>query len=139
MATRNKSWKACGVFCFKNVIYYGGVLLSYTWGRTDKRMKIPIKNERERQTYYGALDDQTKEFIVQEYKNGNTKNGNTENTIEFVKYLKELRPRKRLAIFWDRASYHNSQEFRELLKLINQEKPEEKWLINFMLICSECP
>ena len=56
MATRNKSWKACGVFCFKNVIYYGGVLLSYTWGRTDKPMKIPIENERERQTYYGTLD-----------------------------------------------------------------------------------
>ena len=68
MATRNKSWKACGVFCFKNVIYYGGVLLSYTWGRTDKRMKIPIKNERERQTYSGAYYYQSKEFIVQELK-----------------------------------------------------------------------
>ena len=43
-------------------------LLSYTWGRTDKRIKIPIKNERKRQTYYGALDDQTKEFILQELK-----------------------------------------------------------------------
>jgi len=56
-------------------------LLSYTWGRTDKRIEIPIKNEKERQTYYGALDYQTKEFLVQEYKSGNT-----ENTIEFVKY-----------------------------------------------------
>ena len=43
-------------------------LLSYTWGITDKRIKIPIKNERKRQTYYGALDDQTKEFILQELK-----------------------------------------------------------------------
>ena len=59
--------------------------------------------------------------------------------MKFVKYLKEQRPGKRLAIFGDAASYHNSQDFRELLKLINQEKPEEKWLINFMLICSECP
>ena len=39
-------------------------LLSYTWGRTDKRIKIPIKNERKRQTYYGAYYYQTKEFIV---------------------------------------------------------------------------
>jgi hypothetical protein len=37
-----------------------------------------------------------------------------------------------LAIFGDGGTYHNSEEFRELLKLINQEKPEEKWLINFM-------
>ena len=40
--------------------------------------------------------------------------------MEFVKYLKKQIPGKRLAIFWDGASYHNSQEFRELLKLINQ-------------------
>jgi hypothetical protein len=42
-----------------------GELNSYTWGLTDKRREIPIKNERERQTYYCALDYQTKEFIVQ--------------------------------------------------------------------------
>ena len=45
-----------------------GYLLSYTWGLTDKRIKIPIKNARERQTYHEALDYQTKEFIVQELK-----------------------------------------------------------------------
>ena len=45
-----------------------GDLYSYTWGRTDKRIEIPIKNDWERQTYYGALDYQTKEFIVQEKK-----------------------------------------------------------------------
>jgi len=42
-----------------------GYLLSCTWGRTDKRREIPIKNERERQTYYGDYYYQTKEFIVQ--------------------------------------------------------------------------
>ena len=45
----------------------------------------------------------------------------------FVKYLKEQRPGKRLAIFGHGASYHNSQDFRGLLKLINQERPEKKW------------
>jgi hypothetical protein len=29
--------------------------------------------------------------------------------MEFVKYLKEQRPRKISAIFWDGVSYHNSQ------------------------------
>ena len=46
--------------------------------------------------------------------------------MEFVKSLKEPRSIKRLSIFWDGASYHNSQKFREYLILINQEKPEEK-------------
>ncbi len=39
--------------------------------------------------------------------------------------LKKQRPVKRLAIFWDGASYHNSQEFREYLILINQENPKK--------------
>jgi hypothetical protein len=29
--------------------------------------------------------------------------------MEFVKYLKEQRPRKISAIFWDGVRYHNSQ------------------------------
>ncbi len=111
-----------------------GDLLSYTWGRTDKRIEIPIKNEKERQTYYGALDYQTKEFIVQEYKSGNT-----ENTIEFVKYLQEQRPGKRLAIFWDGATYHNSQEFREYLMLINQDLPHIGMVDKLYKFCPKRP
>ena len=42
-----------------------GNLLSYAWGRKDKRIEIPIKNERERQTYSGAYYYQSKEFILQ--------------------------------------------------------------------------
>ncbi|MDE5117430.1 MAG: hypothetical protein O4860_09465 [Trichodesmium sp. St2_bin2_1] len=38
-------------------------LNSYTWGLTDKRIEIPIKNERERQTYYGALENHTEQQI----------------------------------------------------------------------------
>ena len=40
-----------------------GNLNSYTWGITDKRIKISIKNERERQTYYGAYYYQTDESL----------------------------------------------------------------------------
>ena len=59
--------------------------------------------------------------------------------MEFVKYLKEQIPGKRLAIFGDGASYHNSQEFRELLKLINQKKTEEKWWINYTKFAPNAP
>ena len=51
-----------------------GDILGYGWGKTDERIEIAIKNEFGRQTYYGALDYQTKEFLVQEYEGGNTKN-----------------------------------------------------------------
>lgn len=41
-------------------------VLGYGWIKTDKRIEVPIKNLKERQTYYGADYYQTKEFIVQE-------------------------------------------------------------------------
>jgi len=88
-------------------------------GKNRYTSRKTIKNEKLRQTYYGALDYQTKEFLVKEYSSGNT-----ENTIEFLKYLQSQRPGKRLAIFWDGATYHKSQEFQEYLSKINQDLSE---------------
>ena len=111
-----------------------GDLLGYVWGRTDKRIEVPIKNEKERQTYYGALDYQTKEFIVKEYKNGNT-----ENTRDFLEHLLSQRQGKRLAIFWDGATYHDSEEFRQYLATINQGLEEEEWLITCTKFAPNAP
>ncbi len=102
-----------------------GDLLGYVWGRTDTRVEVPIKNQKNRQTYYGSLDYQTHEFIVQEHSSGNT-----ENTIDFIKHLQKQSPGKRLAIFWDGASYHNSQEFKEYLKQVNGDLQEDEWLVH---------
>jgi putative transposase len=101
-----------------------GDILGYVWGRTDMRIEIPIKNEKSRQTYYGGLDYQTKEFILKEYESGNT-----ENTIDFIKYLRKQRPQKKIAIFWDGATYHDSKEFREYLNDINKDLSPEEWQI----------
>ena len=43
--------------------------MGYAWGKTDERIEIAIKNEFERQTYYGASDYQTKEFVVRDVGN----------------------------------------------------------------------
>ena len=59
-----------------------GDVCGYVWGKTDIRIEIPIKNEKDRQTYEGALNYQTKEFIVCEYAAGNG-----ESTVEFMKDL----------------------------------------------------
>lgn len=48
-----------------------GDILGYAWRTTDERIEIPIKNEKERQTYSGADYYQTKELLVQEYKSRN--------------------------------------------------------------------
>ena len=41
-----------------------GIYIGLCLGKTDKRIEIVIKNKKERQTYYGDLDYQIKEFIV---------------------------------------------------------------------------
>jgi len=111
-----------------------GDLLGYAWGRTDVRIEVKIKNEKERQTYYGALDYQTKEFIVKEYKSGNS-----ENTIDFIEHLQRQRPGKKLSIFWDGATYHDSKQFREYLTTINQDLSEEDWLISCTKFAPNAP
>ncbi|MEQ8999632.1 MAG: IS630 family transposase, partial [Coleofasciculus sp. B1-GNL1-01] len=111
-----------------------GDLLGYAWGRTDTRIEVKIKNEKERQTYYGALDYQTKEFMVKEYKSGNS-----ENTIDFIEYLQRQRPGKKLSIFWDGATYHDSKQFREYLTKINQGLSEEDWLITCTKFAPNAP
>ena len=65
--------------------------------------------------------------------------GNTENTIDFLNYLQSQRPGKRLSIFWDGASYHNSQKFRDYLSAINQNLLEEEWLITCTKFAPNAP
>ena len=44
-----------------------------------------------------------------------------------------------MAIFGNGKTYDDSQKNREYFMLINQDLPEEKWLINCILICSGNP
>ena len=84
-----------------------------------------MTNQKQRQTYYGALDYGNKEFLVQPYKKGDSA-----QTISFLKYLIKQRSNSRLTIIWDGATYHKSQELREYLELVNKGKSPEEWQIN---------
>jgi hypothetical protein len=48
-----------------------GDVCGYVGGKTAIRVEVPMTNQRERQTYFGALNYQTKQFCVQEYGAGN--------------------------------------------------------------------
>jgi hypothetical protein len=69
-----------------------------------------MANERRRQTYFGALSDQTKEFILREYADAN----NT-STIDFVKYLREKFCGQRMVFIEDGATYHKAREIKAYL------------------------
>jgi transposase len=111
-----------------------GDICGYVWGKTKSRIEIPIKNEKQRQTYYGAINYRTGKVIIKGYAQGNT-----ENTIQFVKYLIQQNKSSKLIIIWDGATYHYSQEFREYLKQVNQGKPEEEWLIRCLKLAPNAP
>ena len=64
-------------------------------------VRIPIVNQKEKKSYYGALDYRSKEFIIKGYDSANTK-----NTIDFLRYLQQRREGQKLAVIWDGASYH---------------------------------
>jgi hypothetical protein len=46
------------------MIYEGhllwGDVCGYVWRKTNKRIEVPMTNQRERQTYFGTLNYQTK-------------------------------------------------------------------------------
>ena len=59
-----------------------GVLSGYVWGQSQSRIEVPITNEKDRQTYLGALNYQSKEFHVQSHPSGDRK-----STVKFIKCL----------------------------------------------------
>ena len=102
--------------------------MAVVWGKSNLRVEVPIKNEKERQTYYGALDAHTQEFIVQEYSAGNG-----ENTVAFVQHLQKQRPGQRILLIWDGASYHKSEEMKEFLVDVNAGKYTMQWQVRCIL------
>ncbi len=98
-----------------------GDICGYVWGQTKIRIEVPIKNEKNRQTYFGSLNYQTHEFTIEAYPAGNG-----ESTVKFVKNLQGKYPNQKIVFIWDGASYHrfivgapNIGEFREYLTKVN--------------------
>jgi putative transposase len=111
-----------------------GDVCGYVWGKTDIRIEIPIKNEKNRQSYFGALDAQTKEFIIREYPAGNG-----ENTVNFMEYLQKQRPGQRIAVIWDGASYHKSKQVKDFLATVNNGYEASQWRITCLLFAPNAP
>ena len=93
-----------------------GDICGYVWGKTSERVSIPVVNARYKQTYFGALDYKTKEFITYASEKGDSK-----NTINFLEYLRSQRPLSKVLIIWDGASYHRSQQIQDYLDSLNRE------------------
>ena len=102
-----------------------GDLEGYVWGTRGKRVEVPIVNERERQTYYGALDLLSKRVLIDAYDAGNTT-----NTLAYLKFLQAQFPQQLLLLLWDCASYHRAHEIRDFLAEVNDGLAEAQWSIH---------
>lgn len=112
-----------------------GDICGYGWSRRNQRVEIDIKSIKERQTYYGALDYLTKQFLVGEYSAGNE-----DNTISFLKYLQShYQTSTRFILIWDGASYHRSAKLRHFLAQVNGSRPPEQWKITCLRLAPNAP
>ena len=101
-----------------------GDLCGYVWGKTNERIEIPMVNPRSKQTYYGAVNLATQQCLVQA-----SESGNSEGTIAFFNLLLSQYPNRRIALIWDGATYHRSQEVKDFLASVNQGLEESNWKI----------
>lgn len=109
-------------------------ICGYLWNFIQNPLKIPLANPKERQTYYGALDLMSGEFILSPYPQGNG-----QWTVEFVQSLKARNPEAKTLLIWDGASYHRGEEMKRFLTQENQELPPEKWSVTCCLFAPYSP
>jgi transposase len=111
-----------------------GDICGYVWGKTSERIEVPVVSDRQRQTYFGAVNYATHEFILKAYPTGNT-----EHTIDFLKVLRRLHPNKQLVLIWDGASYHRSEQMQQYLASLNQQRVAKDWLITCHRLAPNAP
>ena len=137
------------VFVIDECHLMGGDICGYGWGDRKERRTVDVKNYRDRQTYYGAVDLLTEELLIQKAHRPRrgflgvrteqaAKTADGTRTVNFVKYLQSQRPDSRLLLIWDGATYHRGEEFRNYLTQVNQEYPEV-WQIHCKRFAPHAP
>src|SRR5207247_10668558 len=105
--------------------------VGYGWAPSDQRVTVLVQNNHDRQTYFGALQMLTGEFVLAEYP---TANGDT--AVAFMHRLRHKHPGKQLLILWDNVSYHYQGDMKEFVtvhggdRIVNRiGKPNHFWPI----------
>ena len=111
-----------------------GDTTGYVWSRRGERTALPIRNIKEKKTYYGALNLRDRDFVLMPRANGDG-----ENTVSFMKRLQRLNPEKKLLIIWDGASYHDCGAVRAYLDEVNRGLEEKDWKITCLLFAPNAP
>lgn len=111
-----------------------GDTCGYVWGKRNTAVGVPMLNQRQRQTYYGALNLLTGDFHPQA-----AAAGNGGHTVNFIRHCQALYPGKRLLWLWDGASYHRGQDMTDFLAEENQGREEADWKVTCMHFAPNAP
>jgi len=111
-----------------------GDTLGYVWGRMNTKIPVPITNEKDRQTYYGAINLATKSFHVCPFTKGDGV-----YTVQFVKHVQALYPQAKLLVIWDGASYHKYADMQAYLQEVNQGLEKHEWTVTCELFEPNAP
>ncbi len=104
------------------------------WGKRTTAIPVPMTNERQRQTSYGALNLLTHAVHLQA-----SPAGDGENRVASIRWCQSLYPGKKLLFLWDGASYHRSAELQAFLARANAGLPEEPWRVTCVLFAPNAP
>jgi transposase len=111
-----------------------GDVCGMAWGKRNAPIVVPMTNERERQTYYGALNLLTQEFHLSE-----APVGNGVHTVTYIQWCQTLYPDKPLVFLWDGASYHRGEEMQKFLAATNGTLAEADWKVTCIRFAPNAP
>lgn len=93
-----------------------------------------MTNFRQRQTYYGAIEQCQGDVTINP-----ASSGNGAATVAFIEILRQRYQHKRLVIIWDGASYHKGAEMVEYLQKANNGLEPDQWPITCVLFAPNAP
>lgn len=91
-----------------------GDVCGYVWSRRGQRLRVPVINERIRQTYFGVLNVVSGKASIKRFSKAN---GVT--TVDFLKFLLRKSQGKKIILCWDRVPYHRSAIVKEFVRKVN--------------------
>ncbi len=111
-----------------------GDVCGYAWGPRGDAIEVEMSNQKQRQTYYGAINLVTRQAHIKAFCAGNA-----QNTVAYLEWLQELYPGKKLLLLWDGASYHRDGTIQEFLAHANEGLKEEDWRLTLCRFAPNAP
>jgi transposase len=111
-----------------------GDVCGSAWGPRGQPIEVPMTNQKQRQTYYGAINGLTRQVHLKAFGAGNS-----QNTRAYLEWLQELYPGQKLLLLWDGATYHRDGYIKEFLAQANEGLAEADWRITLCRFAPNAP